>query len=167
MPKKITEDTTIGDVMYEWKIPEYKQHNRGPWWIIIMSTLGLILIGYGIWTGNFLFTLVIMLAGIVLFLQHHEDPIKVPFAITSLGIVIGNKFYSFNELDAFFIIYEPPEVKKLFFETDSKLKPLIAIPLKDQNPVKIRHYLRDYLPEDLDKEEEPLSETISRHWKLH
>ncbi|MFB6226202.1 MAG: hypothetical protein ABEJ02_02525 [Candidatus Paceibacteria bacterium] len=167
MPKKVTEDTIIGDIIHEWEIPEYNKHERGPTWIITMSIIGLGLIGFGIYTGNFLFALIIMLLGIIIFLQHNQDPMEIPFAVTEMGIVMGNKFYPYKELDAFFIVYEPPKIKKLYFEIDSQIKPLLKVPLEDEDPNQIRQTLRNYIPEDLEKEEEPFGDFLAREWKLH
>ncbi|MFB6182090.1 MAG: hypothetical protein ABEJ24_04315 [Candidatus Magasanikbacteria bacterium] len=167
MPEKVTEDTIIGDIIHEWEISEYEDHDRGPTWIIISSLLGLGLVIFAVWSQNFLFALIIMLLGIIIFLQHNQEPAQIPFAITELGIVVGNKFYPYGELDAFFIVYEPPKIKKLYFETESKIKPLVHIPLKEQNPVEVRETLKGYIPEDLDREEEPLSDFLAREWKLH
>lgn len=167
MAQKITEDTIIGDILFEWNVPEYEKHEKSSTWIIIATIVAIALIIFGIWTNNYLFALIVVLGGIILYLWHHEDPLEVPFAITELGVVIGNKFYSYSDIDAFFIIYDPPEVKKLFFETNSKIRPLIRVPIKEQNPVEIRHALKKYLPEDIEKEEEPLTDELARKWKIN
>ena len=100
-------------------------------------------------------------------MQSHQKPLKVPFKITELGIVIGNRFYGFSELESFYIVYEPPEVKTLFFETKSSFRPLLRIPLVDANPLKVRVSLKEFLSENFEKEEEPYSDTFARNWKLH
>ena len=46
---------------------------------------------------------------------------------------------------SFFIIYQPPEVKSLYFEFKALTKPRLVIPLKDQNPVEIRKTLLEHL----------------------
>jgi hypothetical protein len=42
----------------------------------------------------------------------------------------------------------------------------MPIPLENQNPLDIRKLLTEYLEEDLDKEDEPISEGLSRWLKL-
>lgn len=167
MPKKVTDDTIIGDIIHEWKVPEYEEYDRGPTWIIIMSLLALALIGFAVWSQNFLFALIVMLGGIIIFLQHNQEPIEVPFAVTELGVVVGGKFYPYKEIDAFFIVYDPPEVKKLYFETESSIKPLLKIQFRDQDPVEVRSTLKKYIPEDLEREEEPFGDEIARSFKIH
>lgn len=167
MPKSITDDTLVGDVLHEWTIQEYDQHERGIWWYMFMIVLGLALVFYGIVSGNFLFSLIIILFAIIMFLQAHQTPPQVPFQITELGVVIGRRFYPYSELKEFYLIYNPPEIKTLFIDTNSPLKPMLRIPLLDTNPVDLRHTLREYLPEDTEKEAEPLSDTFARRWKIH
>lgn len=167
MVQIIKEDTLIGDILKEWTIQEYEQHSRGILWYIIMGGLGIFFVIYGVMTNDFLFSLIIILFAIILFLQAHQTPKQVLFQITELGIVVGNRFYSFSELESFFIIYNPPDVKTLFLGLKDGLKPMIRIPLLDINPIEIKNVLRAYLPEDLEKENEPLSDRAVRNWQIH
>ena len=165
MPQQITEETTLGKPLYEWSFPEYEKFSRGKWWYIIVCGLGVVFVLYGMFTGNFLFSLIIALFAIILFIQQHQDPHKISFAITDLGIIVSSRFYEYNELEAFYLIYEPP-TKTLFFETKTLIHPLIHIPLTDQNPLDIRFTLLEFLPENLEKDSEPSSEIAARNWKL-
>ena len=90
----------------------------------------------------------------------------VSFKITEDGIAINGKLYEYKVIKNFYIIYEPPEVKTLYFEPKSLLSPRIPIALEDQNPVEIRQILRQYLTEDIDREDEPVSDQTSRLLKL-
>jgi hypothetical protein len=167
MPKTLNPNMVVGEVHHEWAIQEYESHERSSWWYIVMITIGLGLVAYAMFTLNFLFAISIVLVAIILFLQSHDEAMYIPFAITELGIVVGNKFYEYKELSQFYIIYQPPEVKSLFIETKSALRPIIRIHLHDQNPIDVRDSLRQYLSEDLDKEEEPLADTFVRRLKIH
>jgi len=62
--------------------------------------------------------------------------------------------------------YEPDEAKTLFFEFKNRVRPRLSIPLENKNPLKIRAILLKYLPEDVERENEPLSEQLSRLLKL-
>jgi len=167
MPQAVTEQTLTGDVIHEWVVREYDRHDRGQLWYIGMTLAGMALVIYAVVTGNFLFALIIILAAIILFLQHHQEAQEVLFQITETGIVVGTKFYEYSELDSFYIIFNPPDVKTLFIETKSAVRPLVRIPLMDNNPLEIRNLMQEFLPEDLEKEEEPLSDTFARKWKIH
>ena len=167
MPRSLTPDTLTGDVLQEWTIQEYDQHERGSLWYIIMITVGLALVAYGLLSDNFIFSLIIILSAIILFLQSHQEAPQVLFQITELGVVVGSRFYPYTELKDFYIIYNPPEVKTVYIEPKSTVRPTLRIPLLDQNPLDIRAHLQQFLPEDLEKEEEPASDAIARRWKIH
>jgi len=167
MPKIITEDSIIGDVLFKWNIFEYEENNRPKSWLIFMLILAFALVIYSVFTNNFLFSLIIILFSIIVFLQSIQRPIKIPFIITNLGIIVNNRFYRYSELSEFYIIYEPKEeIKMLFIETQG-LKPKIRVPLMDQNPLEVRNKLENFLEENLEKEEEPITDYIARKWKLH
>ena len=167
MSTKLGEGVLTGDIIHQWTIQEYAQHQRGVRWYIIMITAGLLFVVYGLMSNNFLFSLIIILAGIILFIQSHQAPPQVLFQITELGVVIGRKFYNFSELKNFFIVYQPPEVKNLFFQTSNMVHPILSIPLLDENPVAVRETLLEFIDEDLDTEKEPISVTIARRWRMN
>ncbi len=167
MPQQIADSTLVGDTLHEWTIQEYEQHQRGTAWYIVMCILGTFFVIYSLVTGNFLFALVIMLFAIILFLQTKQTPPQLPFRITDLGVVVGTRFYSYSELDFFYIIYQPPQVKTLYFETKSAFRPVLRIPLLDVNPLDVRASLLEFLSEDVEKEEEPVSDQIARNWRIH
>lgn len=167
MPQVLQDNTMIGDIIEEWEVKEYEHYTHPMAWYVIMGSIGSLLLLYSIITGNLLFSAIIILSGIILFLQNNQSAQTVPVAITDLGIVIGNRFYGYKELDSFFLVYQPPQVKILFIETKSSLRPMLRIPLLDQNPIALRGTLRKYLKEDLDKEEEPASDKLARWWQIH
>mgnify|MGYP001583413297 CR=1 FL=1 len=167
MPKTVSSDVHMGKVLHEWTISEYDQHERNLAWYIIMLVFGLLLVGYALFTGNFLFALIIILSAIILFLQSQQHPHKIPFKIAELGVIINTRFYPYSELKDFYVIYNPPEVKTLFIETKTSFRPRLRIPLMDEDPNEIRFAMREFLPEDVIKEDEPFSDMIARKWMIH
>jgi hypothetical protein len=167
MPQNILNtDVNIGDVQYEWSVKEYEQHDRSKNWYVVMGLLGAALIAYGVISGNYLFALITVLFGIILFMQDMVTPMEVYFAVTNIGIVIGKKFYRYGELNNFWIIYNPPFTKNLYLSQNNVLRHRIQVPLYDFDPRPIRDYLNQFLEEDLDQEEEPLSDRMSRLFKI-
>ena len=167
MPQPITEETILGEVLMDWEVEEYHPHEHPRSWVITMVILGVLLLVYSVMSNNLLFSAIIILTGIILFLQSIQTPLTVAFAMTELGIVVGNRFYAYNELIDFYIVYRPPEVKYLYLNTKSPLRPLVRIPVMDQNPLMIRSYLRQYLIENTTEEDEPTADKIARWWQLH
>lgn len=167
MPVQVTKETLVGDPLFQWTIKEYEDHERGKRWYVVMTILGLLLIAFGLLSGNFLFSLIIILFAIILYLQSHQSAPEVLISITDLGVLIGSRLYQYSELESFYIIYEPPQVKSLFFETNSWYRPRIQISLERMNPLEIRDTLLEFLDEDLEKEVEPFSEQFARNWQIH
>ena len=104
---------------------------------------------------------------LVVFLQSHQAPHTIPFSITDLGVVLNNRFYPYSEFSDFYIIYNPPEVKTLFFEPHTVFRPRLRMEMTDQDPTEIKYVLRQFLEENFSKEDEPLSDKIAREWKIH
>ncbi len=167
MPETLTKNSITGDVVHEWTVQEYDQHQRGLLWYIFMISGALVLVVYGFISNNFLFSLIIILSAIILFIQSYQAPPQVPFAITELGVILGNRFYKYSELKDFYIIYQPPEVKTLFIEPKSGLRPILRIPLLDQDPLDIREAMTMFLEEELEIEDEPFTDMFARRWKIH
>ncbi|TSC83978.1 MAG: Uncharacterized protein G01um101413_781 [Parcubacteria group bacterium Gr01-1014_13] len=160
-------EANIGGVVFDWEVNEYEKHDRNKRWYVITAVIGVALLLYSVISGNYLFALVVVLFGIVLFLQDMQQPMRVSFAVTETGIVVGNTYYPFKEITNYWIIYNPPEVKNIYFTTNSILRHRLQIPLLDNDPRPIREYLNEFLVEDLDQEEEPLSDRLGRMFKLH
>lgn len=165
MPETLTNQTLTGEPLYQWVVQEYERHIRGTLWHILMISAGIVLVIYALATDNFLFAIIIILAAIILFLQSAVEPARVPFAITELGVVLGNRFYPYKEFRAFYMIYNN-ETQTLFFDTKATFRPDLRIPMGEQDPMEIRETLQAVLEEDLEKEE-PLADRAARHWKLH
>ncbi|OIO49098.1 MAG: hypothetical protein CO042_04765 [Parcubacteria group bacterium CG_4_9_14_0_2_um_filter_41_8] len=149
-----------------WKIPEYREHERSKkWYIIAIAILGLLLL-YAVLSANFLFAIILICASLTIALQIQKKAPEIDFEIQESGILIGNKKYSFNQFSRFWMYYEPDEAKTLFLEFKGKFRPRISIPLQNKNPLNVRAILLKYLPEDVEKENEPLSEQLARLLKL-
>ena len=97
---------------------------------------------------------------------HPTTPRKMKFEINHDGIKLNDKEHKYNELNKFWIIYQPPEVKNLYLEIKSIFKPNLVVPLEKENPLNVRAFLRQYVEEDLDQEEEPMSDAIGRLLKM-
>ncbi|MBP9695455.1 MAG: hypothetical protein KBD73_03580 [Candidatus Magasanikbacteria bacterium] len=166
MPKPLHPDLPTGESLHHWKVEEFFQYARNRSWYIFMISSGLVLVLYGILSNNFLFSLIIILTAIILFMHSRQEPQAIPFHITELGVVIGNRFYHYDELSGFYVVYQPPDVKVLFFLPKSPLRPRLSVPLYDINPVEVRETLLAYLPEDTEHTEEPVSHMVARQWRL-
>ena len=168
MPKDLIKDqVNIGEVVFEWSFDEYEKYERGRRWYLVMGLLAMALVVQAVWTGNYLFALVIVLFAIILVLQSFQTPLVVTFALSDAGVVIGTKFFPYAEMDNYWLVYNPPEVKTLYFQPNGLVRHRLAAPMPDElDPNVLREFLNQFLTEDLDREEEPLSDRLSRLWKL-
>ncbi|MDP2708981.1 MAG: hypothetical protein U1C57_02010 [Candidatus Doudnabacteria bacterium] len=159
--------TDYGHKIIGWKIPEYDQHERAKNWYIAAAVVAALLMVYSFFTGNFLFAAIIIIGAFVIIIHDGQEPVKIDFAITDEGVLVGNNFYDYDALKDFSLVYKPRQgVKNLYFEFKSAVRPRLSIPLHDNNPLPIRENLLKYLPEDLERTDQPLSEALAMLFKL-
>lgn len=155
---------TPQDVIMSWQASEFQQVERPQQWYWLFAVIGVIMAGWAIFTANYLFALIIIILTIVLNSYFRRTPNKLQVALTSEGVAIGPRLYSYTEdLSSFWILYNPPGLKQLHFSRVSTLQPDLIIEIEDQNPLKIRETLLKYLPEDTEKEENNVDE-VFRRW---
>lgn len=172
MPKEKSEQENAvpkgehGRIWAEWLFDEYPQHERNRvwyfWFIVIVAGL----IVYAILANNPLFAVIIFMVAFIIFFQGRKQPNQIKFQITEDGLILDDKIYEYNRIGQFWIIYNPPDVKELFFDFKNSLRPEMSIPLQNMNPVRIREFLLKYLKEDLTKEHEGFSRGARRLLKF-
>jgi hypothetical protein len=162
-----TEKNNFGRELFTWQVPEYDKHERSRAWYLAAGSLASIFIIYSLITGNFLFAIIIIAVSLVVILTDGRDPDMINVHLTSGGVIVARKFYDYDELKNFSIIYKPTQdVKNLYFEFKNIFKPRLSFPLNDLNPLLIRENLLRYLPEDLERTNEPTSEGLAKLLKL-
>ncbi len=167
MPKDLTrENAVIGATLYEWEIQEYEPYQRDRRWYIIAGVIGSLFLVYALFTGNNLFFLIVLLLAIIIYLQAVQKPLTLMFAITENGVIVGRKFYNFKEIQNFWILYDPPQVKNLYLRTNIGFKNVLQIPLYDYDPQAVQAVLLQYVAQDTAQEDESLSTKIMRVLKI-
>ena len=154
-----------GKTLIAWTFPEFIKHQRTGGWYVGMAILLAALVIFSILTQSYLLLVIIAMVVIIYYIRARKEPDLVHFGITEDGLEIGETFYPYKNIKNFWIIYEPPEVKNLYFDFKS-LRPHLTIYLENQNPLKVRKTLLTYLKEDLTKENEPFSDGLTRMLKL-
>lgn len=161
------QSTDHGETLVSWSIPEYEQHDRSVGWYFFAVLVGIALLVWALVTASYLFAIIILMTAVILYRQASQKPAMLRFTITEDGLELGDRhFYSYKDLATFWIVYEPPDVKRLFFTFKSSVRPYLAVPIENQNPVAIRQSLKRYLPEDLEREGEPATDALGRALKL-
>ncbi len=164
-------NTTYGQKLLSWSVLEMPHHDRSKAWYVVVGLIALGLILYALFIGdgqrsNPLFALIILLVVVIFFAQSIVGNRQINLTLYENGLEVGRQFFAYREMSNFYIIYQPPQIKQLYIVFKSLSQPRLCLDLSDVNPVKIRQILVDYLDEDLDKEQESLTETIGRGLKL-
>ncbi len=153
-----------GEVLFHWQAPEYESYDRDKKWYTVM-TLGLIaIISYAFFTNSPIMAITFILIGMVEYIYISRDPQMLDFMITKKGIVAGKELYEFEQINSFWIFYDPEIIKSLSLHMKSDLMPFLQIPLHNEDPDEIREIISQYIPEV--KQDYRLKDSINRMLRL-
>ena len=135
------------NALYSWSAPEFLYHKKSALWHIgvysSIAAITLIMIFSKQW-----FSIPVFLLITILVFQYAEvKPKNIAVTITSLGIIVGNKFYPFSEVKSFWILYNPP-LKQLNLELTKRFSPIISVLIDNTDPAVIKELLSPYIMED-------------------
>jgi len=163
----------------KWEVREFKKPERGRNWYIIAGALSFIAIFFSFFAirdfkiiflganNNFLFTLIIILAFIIMILMESREPNMIRVKLDEEGLTLGSKFYDYDEFKEFCVLYKPKEsIKNLYLEFKNQAKFRISLPLRSLDPLMVRNFLKKYVEEDLERTSQPLSEQLTKLLKL-
>ncbi len=162
-----------------WQVPEYDKKDRGKKWYIVATLVLLVFLFFCFFeinnwkiiflstNSNFIFALILIISSIIMIINDGQEPNMVDFKIGPEGVNIGKRFYDYDEIRHFSIIYKPNmDIKHLYLEFKNSLRPRLSIYLMDQDPIIVRNYLLRYLDEDLERIAPPTSEQLTKLLKL-
>lgn len=168
-----------GKNFFEWQVPEFNKPERSKRWYILASIFVMVCLFLSFFTisdwsiiflgakSNFLFALIILISMAIIVIHDGQEPKMVTVKLSPEGIQIGRRFYDYDDISKFCVLYKPRQsVKNLYLEFSNKMMPRLHIPLRRQDPLAIRNYLVRYLNEDLDRIAPPLSEELTKLLKL-
>jgi len=134
-------------VLLEWKTPEFVPTERSKSWFTVAGIIVLSLVIYAIYSNSATMAVVFLLLAGMFFLTHRQKPRLLTVKITDLGIEYDNKFYSYHQINAFWMVYHPPYVRSLYLRLGGKTYKYLKIELNYQNPIELRKLLLKELPE--------------------
>jgi hypothetical protein len=148
-----------------WRASTHEDKARSQSWYIGFALASIGLMAFAFFYDHSLTTIITfgLIIVIVLWLSH--NPRSITYKITKTGLAAGSTVYPYKIVKQFWILYSPPEVKKLNFVTTAYLNNQISFDLGDQDPMLVKLVLGQYIPEDLDREES-FSETLARTLKI-
>jgi hypothetical protein len=148
-----------------WKAPSHIQQKRSSNWYLGFAFVSLGLLAFAYYTQSLTAAITFVLIIIVLLILSTQPTQEVTYKVTKTGIIAGNTLYPFKIIKKFWVIYNPPAVKTLNFETTAYLNNRVTIQLGKQDPVQVKLVLANYLLEDIDMEES-VSESLARKLKI-
>lgn len=148
-----------------WEAPEFKHYKKTQAWYIGFGIVALGLMVFAIFSKSIITIITFVLLILVSFFFFTQKPKKLTHRITYDGVQVGTQFYPYKNVKFFWIVYEPPYIKTLNFETTASLNKDLVLELEDQDPISVKLMLGSYLPEDLDREES-VTDAISRRLKI-
>jgi hypothetical protein len=169
MPENNNEQNNrvFGEIHEEWVVPEFDKHERSKAWYISASIIAILMMIFAFFTANFLFAVIIIVTALIVILHDGQEPGEIKVKITDNGVVLGRNFYEYDEIKDFSVIHKPQYgIKNLYLNFNNILRHRITIPLNGIKPLQIRKILLQYLPEDMERTDPPISESISRFFKI-
>lgn len=151
---------------FHWQFQEFEKHERSVWWYVIAGFVVALIVVYSFATSNFLFTVITVITVIVLFARQMQEPGTIECHVGGDGITVGNKKYLFSDLDAFSILDRDDGITVLYLHEARGLRNVLPIPIIDSRPESVRMFLRDFLEEDGDHQQEPILDWLMRVLKL-
>ncbi len=148
----------------EWEAPEfeYREKTADWFWIVGIATITLIILAF--FFKNMLWGILATVGGFSISLYGAKKPATVKFKIDPKGIRVGDRMFEYENLESFWINYDPPQKKELIVKSKKTFMPYTKIMLRSEDPEKIRGYLLQFLDEE--KIEESLTQTIMEIMKF-
>jgi hypothetical protein len=145
--QKVSMNHLPNNVLHFWSAPEYEMKEKSQKWLMVAALILIVFISYAVYSNSPIMAFTFILIGVVGYILINKKPNVVEFAITDDGVAVGNELYEYHNIHSFWIFYEPGEIKAISLFIDSKLNPYVHIPLANEDPVKIRELLLQYIPE--------------------
>ncbi len=155
----------VGEGLLSWESWEFAPLERSKLWYIIAGIIAVGLIIYAIYSSNYIFAIAIMMMGVITLISNFRKPRRIEIFLTNLGVVVGSEFFAYEDMKDFSIVYKPP-VKNLYLCFKSVWQPMLSISLEDVNPNEVREVLLPYAFENLEREDENLTDVLRRLYKL-
>ncbi|MFH0905382.1 MAG: hypothetical protein V1826_01530 [bacterium] len=154
----------IGEVLYTWQAKEFATTKRPLGWYAIA---GLILIGvlaYAIYTRQWMTGAVVLMLAVLIYLSQRMVPRIFDHQLTSLGVVVGERFYSYTNFKSFWVVLDSnAPVANLL--PNRRVGLLLTLQLGGADIEKVRSILAEHVAEDAGRGEDVIDK-IGKALKL-
>ena len=142
-----SEGSAAGTIMHQWRAPEFEVYEKSTQWYLAFAGFILAMVFYALTTNGPIMAITFILIGIVGYIYLQKDPRVITFSITSKGVAADREMYLYENINSFWIFYDPLHTKTISLHTKASMLPFIHIPLQDEDPVKLREMLMLNIPE--------------------
>lgn len=137
-----------------WSGYEHQHEERSSDWFWALGIIATSAAITSILFANFLFALLIIVAATTLGILATKEPEIVEFVLSDKGMTVGDTFYAYADIRAFWV-EEDEEETTLLVDTLKAMAPHLVIPINDVSADEVRDMLKEFV------EEEELAEPIS------
>lgn len=168
--KKITDNPEIMEqplgfpatfASFSWTSPDRHQELISHAWrkAIIVVLIGMAFLAL-LWQGSILTAVTFFALALVTSMHFWRETGHNKYEIHPHGILAGDNFYHYHDLDSFWIYYHPEGYHELSLCTGKLINYYVKIPLRGQDPFEVRDALVLHLPEE--RHEEGLEDWLRR-----
>ncbi len=123
-----------------WWADEYPYVPKSGQWYWAVGIFTLTFLVVSVLIHNFLFAILMVLAGFTVALYGARRPRTTRFSVSARGVEIGSRLYPYELLESFWV-RDDPHAKELDIVSKKILVPRITIPLGDADPAEVREIL--------------------------
>jgi len=159
-------DHTFQKAVFSWVAPEYEQHPKSRRWWLTSGIIVVISLLLEILTANWtLLIATLVLVPVYWYIHEFHPPRYTKIVLSDAGLKIGHRTVPYSQIVSFWIFYEPKILKTLNFRLHHGAFNELNIQLEDQDPVALREFIQQYIPE-LEGKKEEWSSVVLRLLKL-
>lgn len=149
-----------GTPLFTWHAPEFKHHDKGLWWYILLIIIATLLASIQIWKQDLFGAVVTGILALLSALITRRKPNIVEHHLTTNGVKVADLHIPYKHLKNFWVVNDGNH-KTLNFETNTYFHRYLIFELHNQDPEPIREFLLDVVPEH------ELNEPTFSQWISH
>jgi hypothetical protein len=138
----------IEHAKYHWQAPEHEIFEKDKRWYAYAGLFLAVIIAYAVIINSPVMAITFILIGAVGYMTLQREPRIVNFSIVADGIVANRRLYDFDNIESFWIFYEPGQIKVISLHIRSKFLPYLHIPIGEADPNVIREMLLENIQEE-------------------
>jgi len=132
----------------EWEAPEFEYREKGVSWYWVSIIAAALIVGFSVWTHNFLFGLFIVIAEILFIVWGNQVPRMIMFRMSDEDLLIdGTKHYSVKDFESWSATNFGSEWTDILFNFKSHMKPSIKVLIAERHLDEFRTNLKTVLKE--------------------